>query len=132
MKITLPIEPPRTTQKNTVKFNFKTGHTYHTKQFTQARNAIQSELLKRRPDEALDGNLALEVRLYFTPPKAHKKEHWCNVKPDGDNSLAVIADQLEKCGYVVNDSRFVIEHIEKHYADEKGPRIEIEIKEIEQ
>lgn len=124
------MEPPRTTQKNTIKFNRKTGTTYHTKQFRQARTAIQAELLKQRPGEPLDGNLALTVRLYFTPPKARAKEKWCNVKPDGDNSLAVIADQLEKCGYVVNDSRFVIEHIEKHY-DAEYQRIEIEIEEVE-
>lgn len=130
MRIILPIEPPRTTQKNTIKFSYKTGRTYHAKQFTQARKAISDELLKHRPPQALDGNLMLVARLYFTPPKAHAKEKWCNVKPDGDNSLAVIADQLEKCGYVVNDSRFVIETIEKHYDAEK-PRIEIEVTEVE-
>lgn len=134
MDITLNITPPKTTQKNSVKFNTKTGRTYHTKQFIQARKLIQDSLLEEKAKmgsfDPYDGNLRLDVTVYFERPKVHKNERFCNVKPDGDNTLAVIADQLEKTGYVVNDARFVIETITKKWADEKGARIEITIRDM--
>lgn len=134
IKVTLGITPPTTTQKNTIKFNRRTGTTYHTKQFTEARALIQNALLEEKQKvgitEPLDGNLRLDVEVYFERPKSHKGERFCNVKPDGDNTLAVIADQLEKTGYVVNDARFVIETITKKWADEKGARIEITITDL--
>lgn len=128
-KIVIPGEPPTTTQKNTIKFNRKTGHVYHTKAFLETRERINKALAETAPETPYDGTLALYIAAYFTPPKKHKGKEWKNTKPDGDNSIAVIADQLEKCGYVVNDSRFSLEHIEKHY-DAENPRMEITIYEI--
>lgn len=127
--ITIHGEPPTTTQKNTIKFNRKTGHTYHTKQFNEVRTTLNKILAETAPETPYDGTLALYIEEYFTPPKKHRGNNWKNTKPDADNGIAVIADQLEKTGYVVNDSRFCIEHIEKHY-DDTDPRIEITIYEI--
>ena len=129
LSIVLPGDPPTTTQKNTVRFNRATGRTYHSKAFLQVRGELIEKLTPYVPEKPLDGYLALTIKAYWTPPKAHKHKHWKNTKPDGDNSIAVIADQLEKLGFVANDSRFCIEHIEKHY-DAEHPRLEIEIKEI--
>lgn len=130
-KITITGEPPKTTQKNTIKFNRKTGHTYHTKAFNEVRANINKALAENKPKTALDGALGLYITEYFTPPKASKSKRWKNTKPDGDNSIAVIADQLEKTGHVVNDSRFAVEHIEKRY-DKDNPRTEILIYELQE
>ena len=128
-KIIISGEPPTTTQKNTIKFNRKTGHTYHTKAFNEVRTTLNKILAETAPESPYDGTLALYITAYFTPPNNHKEKQWKNTKPDGDNFIAVIADQLEKTGYVVNDSRFALEHIEKHY-DGDNPRTEIIIYDI--
>lgn len=128
IKIWIDGEPPTITQKNTIRFNRRTGHVFHDKKFLDCRDAIREELLKTAPETPLDGLLKLTLKLYWTPPKSKKKAVWRNTKPDCDNSLAVVADQLEKTGYVVNDSRFVIEHVEKHYSD--NPHTEIIIEEL--
>lgn len=131
-EVIIPGEPPTVTQKNSVKFNTRAGHTYHTKEFIKVREALQNDLILRAPKKPYDGVLALTLRLYWTRPKSKPRSlKWRNTKPDADNSLAVVADQLEKCGYVENDSRFVIEHVEKHYTD-SNPRMEIEIYKIEE
>lgn len=130
MTIVLSGEPPVTTQKNNIRFNRRTCAVYHTKDFVKVRDRIIEQLTPFIPRQPYDGVLALTLRCYWTPPKSHKEATgWRNTKPDGDNSIAVIADQLEKLGFVKNDSRFAIEHVEKHY-DATNPRIEIELKEI--
>lgn len=130
-RIIIPGEPPKTTQKNTIKFNRKTGRIYHTKAFNDVRANISKILAENKPETAADGALGLYITEYFTPPKAHKSKQWKNTKPDGDNSIAVIADQLEKTGHVVNDSRFSVEHIEKRY-DKDNPRTEILIYDLQE
>ena len=130
-EVTIPGDPPTVTQKNSVKFNTRTGHTYHTQDFLRVREELQNSLLLSAPEKPYDGDLALTLRLYWTRPKSKPRgSKWRSVKPDADNALAVVADQLEKTGYVANDSRFAIEHVEKHYTD-SNPRMEIEIYEIE-
>lgn len=131
MKIYLDIAPPTTTQKNSVKFNRYTGRTYHTGTFVKERDKIHKLLIEAgAPEKPLDGELELIVKLYFERTKAGRGKVWKNTKPDADNSLAVLADQLEKTGYVINDSRFVIEHVEKYYSE--NPHIEIEINEVQE
>ena len=132
MRIVLNISPPTISQKNSVKFNRRTGRTYHEARFVKAREEIKEELKKKAPYKPLDGCLFLTVTLYYPRPKTHQKDVYKATKPDADNALAVYSDLLEKCGYVVNDSRFVLETVVKKYDDGKGARVEIEFGEIEE
>lgn len=131
--VTLPGNPPVSTQKNSIRFNRKTGRTYKSKKFLSVRDQLRSQLARSVPEVPLDGALKLTLLCFWEPPKKRPrgvKEGLKATKPDADNLLATVSDALEYCGYVVNDSRFAVEHVEKHY-DAENPRMEIIIEEIE-
>jgi len=81
------------------------------------------------PNNPYDGCLKIRTVYYFKKPKYVKEEEiYKKTKPDGDNLYKLVADQLEKIGFVFNDSRFVDIRIIKYYKNKKnaeGARIQI-------
>lgn len=81
--------------------------------------------LEHRPEQLLDGPLALEATFYRVKPKSKgKKELYPDTKPDLDNLAKSVTDALEGLLYT-NDSRFVDKILKKRYGD--PPRVEIRI-----
>jgi Holliday junction resolvase RusA-like endonuclease len=77
--------------------------------------------------DGFDPELALFVLLDFYLPRGKTVTRpRPNVKPDGDNLLRAICDSITDAGVWADDSRAVVHHSEKWYADDKpGVRVVI-------
>lgn len=86
--------------------------------------------LAHRPATPLDGSLSLHVVFYLPRPKSRPRHKYPlpNVKPDWDN-LAKCVDAWEGVMWT-NDSRIVDARVQKFYADDGPPRLEVRIEAV--
>jgi Holliday junction resolvase RusA-like endonuclease len=93
------------------------------KQWRKTVTTVASEELAGR--DGFDPDLALFILLdfYLPRPKTVKRAR-PNVKPDGDKLLRAVCDSITVAGVWVDDSRAVVHHSEKWYADDNpGVRV---------
>ncbi len=89
-------------------------------------DSIRAQALQYRPEQLMDGPLALEATFYLLRPKSKpKRVKYPATKPDLDNLIKSVKDALEGIIYT-NDSRIVDEVARKRYGD--PPRVEITIR----
>lgn len=90
--------------------------------------------------EQLTGEIEAEIKAYYAIPKNMTKKNRQLIeegklhptkKPDLDNVAKIILDALNGIAYK-DDSQVVILHIEKEYADDEKPRVEVALRELEE
>ena len=139
MRIILNIVPPSSSKQS--RSYSKHGISFPNKSLVNARN-IYSKLVDYQPDMPLEGPLA--VRILFVRPLAQSDMStrakrsflevvqdgvmrciWCMSKPDVDNAASVLLDQLQQCGFFVDDKQVVDLRVMKVRA--RKPQVVIEI-----
>ncbi len=90
-------------------------------------------------NKPLQGQIRADIKAYYQKPKSMTKKNLRLVeegklrptkKPDLDNVAKAILDSLNTIAYH-DDSQVVELYIEKLYADEQGPRVEVKLTELE-
>ena len=90
--------------------------------------------------EQLTGEIEAEIKAYYAIPKSMTKKNRQLIeegklhptkKPDLDNVAKIILDALNGIAYK-DDSQVVRMHIEKEYADDEKPRVEVVLRELEE
>lgn len=90
--------------------------------------------------EQLTGEIEAEIKAYYAIPKSMTKKNRQLIeegklhptkKPDLDNVAKIILDALNGIAYK-DDSQVVRLHIEKEYADDDKPRVEVILRELEE
>ena len=90
--------------------------------------------------EQLTGEIEAEIKAYYTIPKRMTKKNRQLIeegklhptkKPDLDNVAKIILDALNGIAYK-DDSQVVRLYIEKEYADDDKPRVEVVLRELEE
>jgi Holliday junction resolvase RusA-like endonuclease len=77
--------------------------------------------------DGFDPNSSLFILMDFYLPRGRTvKRARPNVKPDGDKLIRAVCDSLTNAGVWADDSRVVVHHSEKWYADDKpGVRVTV-------
>ena len=98
---------------------------------------IVSELMQVKQ---LTGEVEAEIKAYYAIPKSMTKKNRQLIeegklhptkKPDLDNVAKIILDALNGIAYK-DDSQVVRLHVEKEYADDNKPRVEVVLRELEE
>lgn len=110
LKIFIP-ENPRPEPRH----RMANGRAYRSSTANGWIDIIRWAMLPYKPKIPHDGDLKIETIFYFSRIQSAKDKKWKNTKPDADNLYKLIADQLEKIGFIKNDSRFVYVSIKKLY-----------------
>ena len=125
--LVIPIEPPTSThQANLRVMKRRTGQFFVGKmknnKISKWVDGVRPYLIQGKPDKPMDGPVRCYIRLYYTAPKyLLRKIDSCKTivkttKPDVDNVVKVILDELTKCGYWVDDNQIWCITIEKYWS----------------
>ena len=96
----------------------------------EAKKLLMGHLIINRPDEPIEGAVALSVIWLFPKGKFHKNGEWRTTRPDTDNLQKLLKDCMTKCGFWKDDAQVVSERVEKRWSDEPTG-IYVEITELE-
>ena len=96
----------------------------------EAKKLLMGHLITNRPDNPIEGAVALSVIWLFPKGKSHKNGEWRTTRPDTDNLQKLLKDCMTKCGFWKDDAQVVSERVEKRWSDEPTG-IYVEITELE-
>jgi Holliday junction resolvase RusA-like endonuclease len=125
------IPPTKTYQEHRVG-RTKTGkvYVYEDRELKAIRAEYRSRLLKAAPKEPLKGAIRLVVKWLF-PRGKHPDGEYKTTKPDTDNLLKMLKDEMTKAGFWKDDSQVASEVVEKFWSEISGIYVEIETLERE-
>ena len=119
------IPPTSTAQMHKVKVVKGRPIFYDPPEVAEARNLLTANLIKHKPENPLEGPVALKV-LWLFPKGKHKNGEWKVTKPDTDNLEKLLKDCMTRVGFWKDDAQVVSELCEKRWADEpSGIYIEV-------
>ena len=126
MEFYLDINPPTVTaQEHKVRVNRGRPMFYNTAKLKQAQAVFESLLMRYRPQQPLDGPVALTVDWFFFTG-SHKDGEWRITRPDTDNLQKLLKDCMTRVGFWKDDSQVCVEMISKRWARRK-PGIGIKV-----
>lgn len=125
----LNMEPPTKTYQEHRIGRTKTGkvYVYEDRELKEIRAEYRSRLLKVAPKNPFLGAVRLMVKWLF-PKGKHPEGSYKTTKPDTDNLLKMLKDEMTKAGFWKDDSQVASEINEKFWA--KIPGIYVEVEEI--
>lgn len=128
MKFFLAITPPTATaQEKQVRVVHGKPIFYNPTPVKEAKQLLIGHLSRHKPDEPLEGAIALTTVWLFPKGKSHRHGEWRITKPDTDNLQKLLKDCMTKCGFWKDDAQVVKENVEKRWSDEPtGIYIEIQ------
>jgi Holliday junction resolvase RusA-like endonuclease len=85
------------------------------------RTAVADTAHQHRPETPLDGPLMLRIQLRMPRPKARRRAHYADRKPDIDKLVRCTSDALTDSGVILDDSRICELSVVKMYADANDP-----------
>lgn len=120
----MPMEriPTATGQERGV--NLKTGIYYEHAGAKASRAKLNGHLAPHRPEMPLTGPIRLTVKWCFPATKAHPAGSWKASKPDTDNLLKILKDEMTHLGFWKDDAQVCSEINEKFYWNIPGIYIE--------
>lgn len=132
MEMFLKITPPTVTAQ-TRKVSCRCGKPvfYDTERLKQAKRVFDTELLKHKPKERLDGPLKLCVCWCFDKKKNHKEREWKTTRPDTDNLLKLLKDRMTVNGFWFDDCQVVYEVSKKVWVKKEDEGILIKVDKLE-
>ena len=126
----IPMESPPTTTFQAKKVNWKNKVIYKPDEVKKIEEDFRAWLAQYIPEEKLEGPLRLITKWCYPYPKYFTKEMriptWKDTKPDTDNTVKIVKDQMTKLGYWGDDSQVASEVIEKFWAEPTGVYFKIE------
>ena len=128
MKFFLQMIPPTATaQEKQVSVRGGRPIFYDPSPVKAAKKLLTGHLMLHRPDEPIEGAVALTTTWLFPKGKSHKDGEWRVTRPDTDNLQKLLKDCMTRCGYWKDDAQVVREVAEKKWSDDPtGIYIEIE------
>lgn len=134
MLINISGEPPRTTaQEKKIAVVNGRPRFYNTKAVTAAkeyyRTTAEALMLGRKP---IAGPVRLSVMFGFgTDDKAKLKQLWKTTRPDTDNMVKILKDELTHAGVWNDDAQVVEENVKKMWVPRADAGTSILIEELE-
>ncbi len=126
MEFYLDINPPTVTaQEHKVRVNRGRPMFYNTTRLQQAKAVFESLLMRYRPQQPLDGPVALTVDWFFFTG-SRKDGEWRITRPDTDNLQKLLKDCMTRTGFWKDDSQVCVEMISKRWVRTK-PGIGIKV-----
>jgi Holliday junction resolvase RusA-like endonuclease len=123
----LNIDPPtKTYQEHRVGIS-KNGkpYFYEDRELKQICARYHDALIPLRPPEPLTGPLRLLVKWCF-PKGKHSDGQYKDTKPDTDNLIKMLKDEMTRAGFWKDDSQVASEINEKFWADKPGIYVRID------
>lgn len=126
------IPPKATSQQKGVFIAGGKPRFFKRKNVKAAENDLTAMLLPFRPSGPLGGPLAMRVHYQFPYRKSDTKKFaaaaWRphTVKPDADNLVKLLTDQMTRLGFWLDDAQVYSVTIEKHFAQRPGIEIWID------
>ena len=126
MEFFMPMEklPSATGQEKG--YSSKTGTYYENDRLKAARRKINSRLAPYRPEKPLEGPLMLTVKWCYPASEKHPGGTWKTTKPDTDNLLKVLKDEMTHLGFWHDDAQVCSEHNDKFYNHLPGIYVAVE------
>ena len=120
------IPPTKTYQEHRVG-RTKTGkiYFYEDRELKTIRAEYRSRLLKKAPEAPLEGPIRLVVKWLF-PRGRHPDSSYKTTKPDTDNLLKMLKDEMTKAGFWKDDAQVASEINEKFWSEKPGIYVEID------
>ena len=124
----MPMEriPTATGQERGV--NRKTGAYNEHAGAKQTRAKLNGHLAPHRPETPMTGPLHLTVMWCFPETETHPSGTWKTSKPDTDNLLKILKDEMTRLGFWKDDAQVCREFSQKFYW--KLPGVYISVEEI--
>jgi Holliday junction resolvase RusA-like endonuclease len=123
----IPVEPPKSTHQSALRvLKSKSGRMFVGKmknnKASQWLTLIRPHLIKAKPPFPAEGAVRVHIKFYYTCPKyLLPKINKCKIlvkttKPDLDNSVKSLLDELTKLGWWLDDSQIWSITIEKYWS----------------
>lgn len=121
------IPPTVTAQEHRVQV--VNGHVvvYEPAKLKDARQKLEANLIKHRPETPFTGGIRLTVKWLFPKGAKHEDGEYRITRPDTDNLQKLLKDCMTRCGYWKDDALVCSEIVEKFWAMHPGIYIRIEV-----
>ena len=106
--------------------NLKTGAYYEHDGAKMSRAKLNAYLAPHRPQTPLRGPIRLTVKWCFPESKTHRAGTWKTTRPDTDNLLKILKDEMTHLGFWKDDAQICSEINEKFWWNKPGIFIRIE------
>ena len=109
------IEPMRiptiTQQEHEIGVNRRTrkSYIYDGMELKQARMSFRAHLARHAPEEQISGPISLTVTWLFEAGQNHKNMEYKTTRPDTDNLIKMLKDEMAHCGFFKNDAQVAVE-----------------------
>lgn len=124
--ITMKTPPTVTHQEKQVRVVNGRPVFYEPAELKAARMNFRDRLGKFVPVEPYSGPVRLITRWCYPVMGSHKNGEYKTTKPDTDNMIKLLKDEMTKAGFWKDDAQVVSELTEKFWADIPGIYIRIE------
>lgn len=104
--------PTVTQQEHDLAVNRRTGKPYvhDNMELKQARMSFRAHLYQHIPPEPFTGALSLSVTwLFLDNGMNHKDLEYKTTRPDTDNMIKMLKDEMAHCGFMKNDAQVAVE-----------------------
>lgn len=88
---------------------------YEPAELKAARQLFRDHLAKHRPEAPLEGPVELYVVWCYPATKTHHAGTWKTTKPDTDNLIKLVKDEMTRLGFWLDDAQVCMELNAKCY-----------------
>lgn len=130
IKFFMLIQPPTTThQTKRVDTRGAKPRFFETQAVKAARMLYRQHLAQHRPEEPLTGPLRLVTKWCYEPKYKPTQTDvvYKPTKPDTDNMIKLLKDEMTRCGFWVDDAQVASEITEKFWATPAGIYVSVSI-----
>lgn len=123
----IPGEPPTATAQQKG-YNAAAHRYYKTAELKNAEQRYFAWARRNAPAEPLTGPVVMLVEFRFVPTGRHKPGTLKDTKPDTDNMIKALKDQMTKAGFWRDDAQVAQETVVKCYASEnEAPGVAVQV-----
>lgn len=111
--------PTVTQQTHLIGTNRYTGknYIYDSPEIKVARIKFDDALFAHKPSAPFAGPIQLEVTWYFKAGRTHRDMEYKTTRPDTDNMIKMLKDEMARIGYFFNDAQVAEERNIKIWSD---------------
>ena len=117
--------PSATQQTHKVSTRSGKPQFYEPQELKTARLLFRDLLARRKPEAPLDGPVELRVVFSYPPSDLHPWGTWKTSRPDTDNLIKMLKDEMTKLGFWMDDAQVCSETTMKVYGRLSGILIQI-------
>lgn len=97
---------------------------YESQELKTARLLFRDLLARRRPDAPLEGPVELRIVWSYPPSDMHPWGTWKTTRPDTDNLIKMVKDEMTRLGFWKDDAQVCSEWTAKVYGKDSGVLIQ--------